>query len=108
MLFLFMTYSLDMREAALSFIKNGGSQAKACQVFGITRMTLHRWLNAQTLIPKKHGLRNRKLDKKALKKHVEEHPDMFLHERAEVFGVHTSSISRALKALRIVKKRARI
>lgn len=71
-------------------------------------LTLYRWLNAEELTPKRHGLRNRKIDKKALKKHVEEHPDMFLHERAEEFGVNTSSINRALKTLGIVKKRTRI
>ena len=43
---------------------------------------------------------------KALRRHVEEDSDMLLHERAEVFDVHTSSISRALKAMKIVKKRA--
>ena len=103
-----MTYSIDLREAALSYINNGGSKVEAARLFGFSRNTLYRWLNAEDLTPKKHGLRNRKLDKKALRKHVEEHPDMFLHERAEVFGVHTSSISRALKAMRIVKKRAGI
>lgn len=103
-----MTYSLDLREAAISFINNGGSKVKACQVFGITRTTLYRWLGAETLAPKTHRLRNRKLDKTALQKHVEDHPGMFLHERAEEFGVHTSSISRALKTLGIVKKRARL
>lgn len=103
-----MTYSIDLREAALSYIKNGGSKVEASRLFGFSRNTLYRWLNAGDIAPKKHGFRNRKLDKKALKKHVEEHPDMFLHERAEVFGVHTSSISRALKAMRIVKKRARV
>ena len=103
-----MTYSLDLREAALSYINNGGSKVEAARLFGFSRNTLYRWLNADDLAPKKHGFRNRKLNKKALKKHVEEHPDMFLHERAQVFGVHTSSISRALKAMRIVKKRAEI
>ena len=103
-----MTYSLDLREAALSYINNGGSKVEAARLFGFSRNTLYRWLNADDLAPKKHGFRNRKLNKKALKKHVEEHPDMFLHERAQVFGVHTSSISRALKAMRIVKKRAGI
>ena len=108
MLLLCMTYSLDLREAALSYIKNGGSKVEASRLFGFSRNTLYRWLNAENLQPKKHGFRNRKLDKVALKKHVEEHPDMFLHERAEVFDVHTSSISRALRAMNIVKKRAGI
>ncbi|EDZ66352.1 IS630 transposase-related protein [Nitrosococcus oceani] len=103
-----MTYSLDLREAALSYIKKGGSKVEASRLFGFSRNTLYRWLNADDLAPKKAGFRHRKIDKAALKKHTEEHPDMFLHERAEVFGVHTSSISRALKTLKIVKKRARI
>lgn len=103
-----MTYSIDLRETVMSFISDGGSKSEAVRLFKISRDTIYRWLNAETLVPKAHGFRNRKLDKKALRKHVEEHPDMFLHERAEIFGVHTSSISRALKAMRIVKKRARL
>ena len=105
MLICCMTYSLDLRKKVLSFVSDGGSKSEAVRLFKISRDTLYRWLNADDLKPKKHGFRKRKLDKKALRKHVEEYPDMFLHERAEVFGVHTSSISRALKAMRIVKKR---
>jgi transposase len=108
MLYFCMTYSLDLREAAISYIKNGGSKIDASRLFGFSRNTLYRWLNAEDLAPKKAGFRNRKIDKVALKKHTEEHPDLFLHERAEAFGVHTSSISRALKTLKIVKKRARV
>ena len=103
-----MTYSLDLRKKVVSFVSDGGSKSEAVRLFKISRDTLYRWLNAEDLKPKKHSLRHRKLDKKALQKHVEEHPDMFLHERAEAFGVHTSSISRALKTLGIVKKRARV
>lgn len=108
MLYFCMTYSLDLREAAISYIKNGGSKIDASRLFGFSRNTLYRWLNADDLAPKKAGFRNRKIDKAALKKHVQEYPDLFLHERAEAFGVHTSSISRALKTLKIVKKRARV
>lgn len=103
-----MTYSLDLRKKVLSFISDGGSKSEAVRVFKISRDTLYRWLGADDLAPKPSGLRNRKLNKKALKKHIEDHPDMFLHERAEEFGVHTSSISRALKTLGIVKKRTGI
>nr|WP_198342214.1 IS630 transposase-related protein [Nitrosococcus watsonii] len=58
--------------------------------------------------PKVHGFRRGKINKSALKKHVCVYPDMFLHERADIFSVDTSSMSRALKAMRIVKKRARV
>lgn len=103
-----MTYSIDLREAALSYINSGGSKVEASRFFGFSRNTLYRWLSLDDLRPKPSGLRNRKIDKTALMKHVEDHPDMFLHERAEVFGVHISSISRALKTLGIVKKRTRV
>lgn len=78
-----MPYSLDLRKRVLSFVSEGGSKSEAVRLFKISRDTLYRWLNAEDLKPKKHGFRNRKLDKQALRKHVEEHPDMLLHERAE-------------------------
>jgi putative transposase len=103
-----MTYSIDLREKAVSFVRSSGSKSEAVRIFNISRDTLYRWLNADDLRPKPSGLRHRKIDKAALKKHVEDHPDMFLHERAAIFGVHPSSISRTLKTLGIVKKRTRI
>jgi len=103
-----MTYSIDLREKAVSFARSSGSKSEAVRIFKVSRDTLYRWLKMDDLRPKPSGLRNRKIDKAALMKHVEDHPDMFLHERAEVFGVHTSSISRALKTLGIVKKRTRV
>ena len=103
-----MTYSIDLREKAVSFVRASGSKSDAVRIFKISRDTLYRWLNSDDLRPKPSGLRHRKIDKTALKKHVEDHPDMFLHERAEIFGVHPSSISRALKTLGIVKKRTRV
>jgi len=103
-----MTYSLDLREAAISYIKNGGSKIEASRLFGFSRSTLYRWLEMDDLGPKVHGPRNRKIDMPALKKHVEDYPDMFLHERAEVFGLAVSGMHYALKRLGIVKKRARV
>ncbi|EDZ68029.1 Transposase subfamily [Nitrosococcus oceani AFC27] len=97
-----------MRNAIISFVKNGGSKTEAARLFNVSRNTLYRWLGLDDLAPKKHGPRSRKIDKGKLKEHVEDYPDMFVHERAEIFGVHASSISRALKRLRIVKKRARV
>lgn len=101
-----MTYSLDLRETVISYINNGGSKVEAARLFNISRNTLYKWLGMDDLRPKEHGSRNRKIDKVALRKHVEEYPDMFLRERAEVFGVHLSAVHYALKKMRIVKKRA--
>jgi len=103
-----MTYSVDLREAAISYIKNGGSKVGACRIFGCTRNTLYRWLKMDDLRPKKHGSRHRKIDMEALRRHVEEDGDMFLHDRAKVFNVSTSAMHYALKRLGVVKKRTRI
>ena len=103
-----MTYSLDLREAAISYINNGGSKVEASRLFGFSRNTLYRWINSDDLRPKKHGPRNRKIDKAALRKHVQEYPDMLLHERAQVFDIGISGMHYALKRLGIVKKRARV
>jgi len=100
-----MTYSLDLRKKAVSFISDGGSKSEAMRIFKISRDTIYRWLNADDLCPKVHGSRNRKIDKVALRKHIEDYPDMYLRERAEVFNVSLSAIHYALKKMRIVKKR---
>ena len=62
----------------------------------------------EDLRPQKSGFRRRKIDKAALKAHALEFPDMYLHERAAIFGVHTSSMGRMLKKLGIVKKRTSV
>jgi len=100
-----MTYSLDLRYRVISFIKEGGSKSEAIRTFKLSRDTIYRWLNAKDLTPKKHGPRNRKIDKKALLAHVDEYPDMFLRERALIFEVDPSAISYALKKLGYRKKK---
>ena len=100
-----MTYSIDLREAVILYVNNGGSRTEASRIFDVARSTLYRWLDSEDLRPKKHGPRRRKIDMPALAKHVTDHPDMFLHERAEEFGVSLSGMHYALKRLGIVKKR---
>ena len=99
-----MTYSLDLREQAVSYVRTGGSQAEASRIFGVTTRTLYHWLHAVDLSPKAHGPRRRKLDKVALAAHVRDYPDALLRERAEHFGVRVNAIWVALRQLRISKK----
>ena len=93
-----------MRLAALAFIKKGGTQKEAARVFGVSRDILLRWSKAYTLEPKTGYTRRRKIDADALRKHVKDHPQMYLRERAAVFGVAVNSMHYALKRLKIVKK----
>ena len=100
-----MTYQTPHRIAVLSFIKEGGSKVEAARIFRISRATLYRWLNLDDIAPKPPPkTRHRKIDKEALRLHVEQYPDLFLRERAPYFGVAKSSMSTALAGLKIRKK----
>lgn len=99
-----MTYSLDLRERAINFVKQGGSKAEAALVFGINRQTLYNWFSAKDLAPKRCGPRRRKLDKAALAAHVLAYPDAILRERAAHFGVRVNAIWVALQKMGIRKK----
>ena len=101
-----MTYQLPHRIAVISFIKNGGSKAEASRLFNVSRETIYRWFKLDDLTPKPPlKTRHRKINKTDLQRHVIDHPDMFLHERAVIFGVHLSSMGHTLAKLKIVKKK---
>ena len=99
-----MTYSLDLRKRAISFVKQGGNKSDAARIFGINRQTLYNWLSTKDIQPKRCGPRRRKLDKVALAAHVRDYPDALLRERAEHFGVHVNAIWVALRRLDMRKK----
>jgi len=102
-----MTYQTSHRKAALSYIEEGGSKAKASRIFKVSRDTIYRWLKLDDIAPKPPPkTRYRKIDKAALRIHVEKYPDLFLRERAAHFGVHISSMGRSLKKLKIAKKKS--
>jgi len=101
-----MTYQAPHRTAVLSFIENGGSKVEAARLFKVSRDTIYRWLKLDDITPKPPPRkRHRKIDKAILRSHVQEHPDMFLRERAALFGVHTSSMGRALAKMKVRKKK---
>lgn len=100
-----MTYSLDLRKHVLLFVEGGSGKAEASRVFGVGRCTVHNWLRRPDLAPTPPGPRRRKLDREALGRHVREHPDALLHERAAHFGVHTSSVGHALGRMGLTRKK---
>lgn len=102
-----MTYQTPHRIAVLSFLEEGGSKVEAVRIFKISRATIYRWLNLDDIAPKPPPkTRHRKIDKVALKAHVEKYPDLFLRERAVHFGVQISSMSLALAKMKIGKKKS--
>lgn len=100
-----MTYSVDLRKKVLKFVQNGGSKAEASRLFGVARSCVYDWLSRKDLRPKKQGRRKRKLDWAALERHIEEHPDLLLRERAAHFGVRMYSLQYACTQMRISHKK---
>ena len=101
-----MTYPLSFRSRVVAQVKEGMGTREAARIFKISPDTLHRWLNAPDLAPKVHGRRQRKIDKEALRRHVERYPDAVLRERAAFFDVDPSAIWLALKAMGYRKKKS--
>jgi transposase len=99
-----LSYSVDLRERVVGYVRSGGSRIEATRLFQVGRTTLYRWLNGPDLQPKPARERRRKLDKAALAAHVRDFPDALLRERAAHFGVGINAIWVALKKLNITKK----
>ena len=102
-----MTYSTDLRRRVIARVRSGDGKSAACRLFGISRSTLHSWLNRADLSPSQNGFRHRKLNRKDFKRHVAEHPDAFQRERAAHFKVSTNSIRHALKRMGATRKKNR-
>ena len=72
--------------------------------FGVSIRSLFRW--QQRIEPKlKHNKPPTKIDEDRLRRHVEEYPDAYLRERAELFGVSESAIRKAFKRMGITRKK---
>lgn len=104
-----MTYSIDLRRRVVEFVVAGGSKSEASRRFSICRATVYQWTSlGEDLSPKRYErTRARKLDERALAAHVEAHPLMLARDRAVIFEVHPTSITRALKRIGIRRKKHR-
>ena len=104
-----MSYSEDLRKKVIEFIENGNGVTKAAITFGITRTTIYKW---QRLKKKNGNLLDappkrswKKVDPNRLKTFVKNHCDFTLKEYAKQFGTSTVAICRALKRLKITRKK---
>ena len=90
-------------------MSEGNSYIKTAAVFKVSTSTLQMWksqLNETgTLAPKKRKETWRKIDPDKLRKFVDEHPDAYQHEIAAAFGVRLFAIQKALKRLKITRKK---
>lgn len=105
-------YSLDLRERVVAFIEKGGKKLEASRRFEVCRSTIDKWLllkqETGTLQPLPLAPRSwRKLDPIALQTYVEKYPDERLEDYAKHFQTSPTGVWRALKRLKITRKKRR-
>lgn len=101
-----MTYSVDLRERVVSFVKNGGGKSAAARLFGVSRWCVYNWMSRESLEPAKQGCPGPwKLSPEALKAHVAAYPDAYQRERAAALGVSRHVVLYGLKRLGIRRKK---
>jgi putative transposase len=100
-----MTYSIDFRKKVVENVGSGDTIRGTARLFGLSPWTVQSWCKAKDdLSPKKHGSRQRKINKNDLLQHVKDFPDALLRERATHFNVQINAIWSALRRLKIRKK----
>lgn len=104
-----MSYSVDMRERVIQFIKEGGTKTEAAQLFKLSRQTIYNWthkLESRGTLEDPPPRREwKKIDPEKLKALIKENPDATQKELAQHFNVHQTAIMYALSRLKITRKK---
>lgn len=104
-----MAYSLDMRQRALELLKEGKTKKEVSKMLGVGRTSLLRWEKRElkgklaATYPKIRG--GFRVDDEKLKAYVSEHPDAYQAEIAEAIGAKENTVCKALKRLKIGRKK---
>ena len=104
-----MAYSTDFRKKAVEYKDNGHTFAELKEAFGISNKTYDDWkkLYEETGSYEKRKVtrKPKKIDLDRLRKAVEEKPDAYLYELAELFDCSEQAVFYALKKLKITCKK---
>ena len=107
-----MAYSVDIRMAAVRYcLGNNATFEATAEIFGVGKTTVQSWVHQYEetgdLSNKPLNRGFKKIDPEKLKAYVESHPDATQQEMADVFGCCNQAISKALKRLKITRKKKR-
>jgi len=106
-------YSNDLREKALNYYDSSGkSQSEVSEIFGVSLRTLNSWVQLRRSGDYRRRINQsdktpHKLDDDVLRASIDANPDGYLHELAEQFGCHASSVMRRCQRLAITRKKNR-
>lgn len=104
-----MSKSVDLRKAAVEYKLKGHSLRETAQTFGVSKDAVSKWVEKYKetgdLSNKPLNRTFKKIDPEKLKAHIKEHPDDTQKEIAKVFGCCNQAISKAMKRLKITRKK---
>lgn len=104
-----MSYSTDLRKKVIEFIEQGKGITETAEMFGISRYVIYKWLKMKkvngSLVDRPPKRSWKKTDPNLLTALVKKHPDYTLAEYASHFKTSTVAICRALKRLKITRKK---
>ena len=104
-----MSYDIKYRQRVINYLSEGHTEKETAEIFKVSTSTIWKWkskLNESgTLAPKQRKETWRKIDPEKLHKYVKAHPDAYQYEIAEAFGVRLYAIQKALKRLKITRKK---
>ena len=104
-----MAYDEKYRRRAVEYMAEGNTFRATAAVFRVSTSTLQGWKSklkeTGKLAPKKRKETWRKIDPEKLRVYVEEHPDAYLREIASAFACRISAVEKALKRLKISRKK---
>ena len=104
-----MSHSEDYRKRVIEYRNEGHTLKETGEVFAIGTSTICRWnkqLKEEGTLKKRAGKRPfKKIDPAKLTAYIQAHPDAYLREMAVEFHCCKSAISKALKRLKITRKK---
>lgn len=105
-----MSYSMDLRERVINWVRSGKSRLSASQVFEVHYQTVKAWLKTykdtgEYAAKPRERSKPGKVNLEVLRQEISASPDSFQSELACRFGVSQSTISRTLVKLEITHKK---
>ena len=106
-----MRYSQDLRKKAVEYVLKGNSRRKTAKIFQVHHETIGEWVKKYKetgeIKDREFKRKPKKIDPEKLEKYIEEHPDAYLREIAQVFNCTPVAVHNRLKKLGITRKKTK-
>ena len=104
-----MAYDERYRRQVIKYLEKGHTQREAQEVFSVGITTMKQWKKqweeTGSLTKKALNRSFKKIDPHKLKIYIQDHPDAYLREIAQVFECSEAAVRKALKKQKITRKK---